>query len=650
MNPLGRPASPDRAAVKRQRRAFRPLIIYLVFALPVLAWDIHVKLVKKTFLSATVTLEGRRLEEPFQVQINGQPHALNRPVSPGFKTIRFSSRDTEVWEINRFVWYGQNPLGDVTLLRSRGDLRVAVQPKPLEVIVTGALAKLTSSEAEPVFRGLPVGDYRVRMRFQHFERELTVRVERSIMATVADKFAVGFLHLEIEPAGGRYELRSVPSGNLRLSGELPAMLTNLPPLNYQLELTRGDYPKSRTFFLSGGQTNQVREVFEYGQANITTEPSGATVMMGERIVGKTPLLLKELKPDSQTIQAALEGYLPVRWTVDIQTNLTVMLATNLVSLRYSEAMDRANAALNNYPRDYRLALTNLTTALTVIPGDPAATRLRQETQYQLHIKDGRSALSAGQIPAATKSVEAALALKPAGTEAVGLRADIQGAERDAEDRRQREVEQKATEVRRLAAMEKAAAQQKAEQEQRRLEAEKAAAEAKNVEEQRKLAMEKDAARAKAEEEQRRITAEKQAANQRREQMLAETFAKALEKTPPGQRVTWRTSVTQSEAASALTRAIGQLPQRWNVLTKTDGDGLEQYSLVGIGLPGATQRALVQCAQLSEFTEVRVAFWSQEIKGLLGITFRYDGAVAEKLRGVEPLFREKWQKELGKPLQ
>ena len=104
MNPSGEPESLGRSAFAARRRAFRPLIIYLVFALPVLGWDIHRRNAARTFLRADVNLEGKPLEAPLQVEIDRQPASLDAPAPLGNHVIKLSSKDTETWETNKFVW------------------------------------------------------------------------------------------------------------------------------------------------------------------------------------------------------------------------------------------------------------------------------------------------------------------------------------------------------------------------------------------------------------------------------------------------------------------------------------------------------------------------------------------------------------------
>ena len=534
-------------------------------------------------------------------------------------------------------------MGTVQLKRSRGELRVAVKPAPLQISLTGRLTNATSSGVAATFSNLPVGDYRVRLRFQHFTREVTATVARNSTKTLGESFPAGHLQIQSEPAGARYELEKSGGDPVQLRGDVPAAIAGLPPGEYRLVVARGDYQKARTIVLSRDQTNETRVVFEYGKVSIATEPTNAVVTLAGKPLGNTPLLVENLMPGRYPITAAREGFEVARWEVDVRGEETATLTTNLVSVLYTAAMRRATEHLSGFSKDYRAALADLAEALAAKPGDAEAGGLKLEAQYLLHQQDARGALSAGQLAGAMKAVDAALAMRPDGKDALDLKAAVQRAVAEAEARvleaRRREEERRQMEARR-----------KAEEEERRLAMEKETARLKAEEEQRRLAMEKEAARLKAAEEQRRLLAEQEAAKRRRIQAATDAFNKAVASKPSGQRVTWKTSETHHDATAAVTRAAVQFPDKWNIADLFHGDGFKQFTLVGIGIPGAARHALVQCAQLDGVTEIRAAFWLEEIRGPLGITLKLEGSLVENVRTISQNFRAKLERAIGKPLE
>lgn len=595
--PVVAPTVPSSAA--QTRHAFRPLVIYLIVALPILGWDIHRRLAARTFLRAEVNLENKSLEWPLQVEVDGKVASFGVPVPIGSRQIKLWSRDTEAWQTSRFIWYGDNPLGTVQLQRSRGDLRVAVKPAPAHITLGGRLTNATSYTPEAMFKRLPVGDYRIGLHFQHFTRDVTVSVARNSVSKLDTAFPVGHLKVESEPTGASFDLLSGRGERLFLRGEAPAAIGDLPPGEYRLVLARGDYTKTRTVTVGSGQTNEARVVFEYGKVEVVTEPTNAAITLNYQSTGKTPVVLESLMPGRYTLRATHEGFHPAEWTLNVTGNDTIKVSTNLLSVRYTEAVQRAKNHLYGFSRDYRAALTALTEALDAKPGDADAAKLKEEAQFQSHTQDARNALSTGRLTNALLAVEAALTMRPANAESTRLKTDIERAvrlagERAADARRQAEARQ---------AM---AAKQKVEQE-------RAA-------------------------EQRRVA-----------DLAASRFAQVMQKVPQKHlQQRWTTKATPAEVEAALPKAIGQNPDGWRVKVSGKEDVVVQVQLEGAGLAEVGRVAVVQLAPLESGTEVRAVFYTGEIKLLAGFTLKV--GEQDNLGAVARVFRERLEKQLGNPLR
>ena len=192
---------------------------------------------------------------------------------------------------------------------------------------------------------------------------------------------------------------------------------------------------------------------------------------------------------------------------------------------------------------------------------------------------------------------------------------------------------------------------KAEEEERRLAMAKETVRLKAEEEQRRLAMEKETVRLKAAEEQRLMLAEKEAVKDRRIQAARAAFSKALPNKQSVERMTWTTIEAQSEVAAAVSRAVGQSPDKWNTVGVFEGDGFKQFTLVGIGgVYESARRALVQCTQLDGITEVRAVFWLEDTKTLIGLPIKVEGKNEKYLHGVDSTFRAKLEKALEKSVR
>lgn len=591
------------------RHAFYPLVIYLFVALPILGWDIHLRQAARTFVRVAAQLEGGPLEAPLQVEIDGKPASLDASVPIGHRTIRLGSRDTETWSTNRFVWYGDNPLGTVQLRRSRGDLTVAVKPVPLQVTLSGRLTNATSGVSNPSFKGLPVGEYQVELQFQHFTEKLRVRVERNGTHVLNRAFPVAHLKAESMPAGSSFEVLAPVGERWFFRGETPGVVNDLPPGRYRVTFARGDYRKQETVFLTAGTTNGARAVFDYGNLNVTTEPTNAVVALDGQEAGTTPMVLTNLIPGRHSVTVRRQGFQAGRWDVDVKGEQTITLTTNLLSNRFVEAMRSAKAHLNGFTKNYPAALAKLSEALDEKPGDAEAEGLKVEARFALHLQEARSARFDGQLTNALKAVEAALALQPGRGEAATLKNSIESDLHNAVQARQM------------------AARRQAEEEQRR------------------LALEKEAAERQSQIMAARKAAELALAQKQIAQETKDRFDKAMAGIPKGQRPVWVTSAGFDKAVEALLRTLPLCAEKWKITKETKEADWIQLSVTGVGILSSNQRALLQCSKSGEATEVRVAFWFDDTKGLLA-----SGTIETDPGYIAEAFRKKLEGQLGRPLK
>ncbi len=206
-------------------------------------------------------------------------------------------------------------------------------------------------------------------------------------------------------------------------------------------------------------------------------------------------------------------------------------------------------------------------------------------------------------------------MRPEGAEAAALKADIQRAMGQNEQRLAMEAKRKADQA--------AEAQQK---EQARL-----AAEAK-----------------------RKADLEKAAEKQRREQLVDAKFNQVLQKLPKGNVPQhWKTTATLREVEAALLKVIGQTPDAWKLRgASTQEDGVLQMPLEGAGVAVAeiSRLGLVQLAQQDDGTDVRLVFWNATTQLLPGLTLRLGGQGNDALEPVTRAFRQRLEKQLGKSLR
>jgi hypothetical protein len=113
------------------------------------------------------------------------------------------------------------------------------------------------------------------------------------------------VQLTTKPSGLEYSL-SGTTGTL-LTGTTPATLYNLPPGDYQATFKRTGWPDfTANLSLATKVPVIVDHEFPEGSIAITSDPAGASIFVGKRLLGVSPLTV-ELPPGDTDILAKLTG-------------------------------------------------------------------------------------------------------------------------------------------------------------------------------------------------------------------------------------------------------------------------------------------------------------------------------------------------------
>jgi hypothetical protein len=369
-----------------RNRALRPLLVWLVGSAVLAAWYVQ-RHGASVFFSITVDGALPAAEE-VSAQMYGHPFAPGNRVRLGRRTLMITGQDIEPLERKVLVWFGNNNLGEIRLARSKGSLEVNAEPAPREIRVAGVRFVRTNSSAVATFTAVPVGEYRVTVVFDRFSEERAVQVRRNETSRLEVKPPVGTLSLSSEPPGASFSLAAASGGSLRIEGNAPTELRQLPPGEYQLRVWRGDYVKELRVPVAHGQTNRQHVVLDYGEVKLATAPPGATILKGGKELGRTPTTIGGLKPERYVYRLDLDGYLPVDLAVDVRGKESIAVSTNLTSRRYVSAMDRARWQFSS---DAQGALAAVEEALQAQPGDADATALKAKIEATLKKRDRKLA-------------------------------------------------------------------------------------------------------------------------------------------------------------------------------------------------------------------------------------------------------------------
>lgn len=355
----------------RRFRALRPLLVWLVGSIVLAAWYVQRRGASVLF---TATVDGTApVPDEVSMQLDGHRVASGDRARLGRRTLVITGQDIEPFERKFFVSFGTNDLGELKLARSKGSLEVSAEPAPREIRVAGVRFVGTNSSAVATFTAVPVGEYRVTVTFDRFSEERTVQVHRNETSRLEVKPPVGALSLSSEPPGASFSLAAASGGSLRIEGNAPMELGQLPPGEYQLRVWRGDYVKELSVPIAHGQTNRQQAVFDYGEVKLATAPPGARIFEGGKELGQTPKTIGGLKPGRYVYRLDLNGYLPMDLSVDVRGKESIAVSTNLTSRLYVSAMDRARWQFNSNTQG---ALAAVEEALQAQPGDPDATALK----------------------------------------------------------------------------------------------------------------------------------------------------------------------------------------------------------------------------------------------------------------------------------
>ncbi len=120
---------------------------------------------------------------------------------------------------------------------------------------------------------------------------------------------------EVEERLHNVVVRSDPPGaevrfNDQNQGETPLELWGLPSGRHRVELTKQGYePLSRLFYVPVDEPLNPYDLrLKPRTLRVVSEPEGATVVHGSRMLGKTPLVIEELPPGEHTLRLISPGY------------------------------------------------------------------------------------------------------------------------------------------------------------------------------------------------------------------------------------------------------------------------------------------------------------------------------------------------------
>lgn len=315
--------------------------------------------------------------EKLSVKLDGQPFPSGSRARFGKRTLTIESPETEPIQRNFRVWFKAVDLGDIYAPRSKGTLEVRANPVPKHLVISGPLYKNTNTNAVATFL-VPVGDYTVNAAFEHSIEQRRVQVHRNETSRLEISPALGTLKIVTEPKDAEFRLAGSSLGGSNLEGSTPAELKQLPVGSYNLRVWRNNYVKDVDITVNMDETNEQNVIFEYGEVEVLSNPEGASIVDQSGEIGKTPKKITNLKPGRYPFQLRLAGYYSVDVNPLVTGKQSVVIRTNLINVRYAEAMQTARSLVTSSFEDYQQALARIEEALQAQPGDAAALTLKDK--------------------------------------------------------------------------------------------------------------------------------------------------------------------------------------------------------------------------------------------------------------------------------
>ncbi|HXE43283.1 MAG TPA: PEGA domain-containing protein [Candidatus Baltobacteraceae bacterium] len=218
---------------------------------------------------------------------------------------------------------------DKTLIRSKGTLTLSTTPKGVSYTVSGGAEVESRTDltgtTPATLENLPTGDYQVQFQRDGWPVSIkSIQVPRNKTASAQQDFSAGTVVLTSDPSGA-----SVMQ-NDRLFGMTPLTLTNLPPgeLALQLQLA-GFSPTNFTETVKAGGKSTRNIYFARGAVQISSEPSGASILQNGKSLGSTPLTLNNLAPGTHLYTLQLSGYTATNIATTVKGGETADLSARL---------------------------------------------------------------------------------------------------------------------------------------------------------------------------------------------------------------------------------------------------------------------------------------------------------------------------------
>jgi hypothetical protein len=283
------------------------IAIVIIAALAYGGITLYKSVAAKTTLKYGFSLDGKMLTdftlEIPEVKVDGQTFTNGSHLNPGRHQISVSMGNVEPYERQFWIFHGDKNLGTLPLEYSKGSLSVTVNPSPATVILKHADEVVRQGDAPLNVDKLPVGDYMLVIHRGEYEETHSAKIQREQQTKMQVDLDLGSVDLSSDPADAEFDL----SGKgRRWQGKLPTKIEEVPGGNYSLVVSRKGWELNKNISVARGGITTNNVEFPYGSIEVTSDPTGMTVLTNGVEIGKTPMTIQEVKP-GQYILTASDG-------------------------------------------------------------------------------------------------------------------------------------------------------------------------------------------------------------------------------------------------------------------------------------------------------------------------------------------------------
>jgi hypothetical protein len=375
------------------------------------------------------------------VLVDGKPFTSGCTITPGLHHLKVDLQVAELFERRVWTVFGSKDLGALPLETCKGSLRVEVNPTPAKLVLRQGGRIIKEGSSPVTFEKIPLGEYKIEAQRGEYRETHPITIPGRQRVDANINLNLGRVDLSSVPTDAEYRLSGnghkwegslpavvvdVPVGEYRLTtcrkgaeisddvsvtagrvlshktefpygslevnsapaglviakngveiGKAPIVLRDLMPMQYVITASDGENEMAAQIAIKAKEAVKHCFIFNYTSVDISSMPTGASVIRYGKDVGKTPLTLNHIPAGDAKIVLSLQGYRTQEVSICAIENKTNIINAMLVSERYFNNVKQARDAITG--TQYADAQKFLATALEEYPNDQTVKALIDET-------------------------------------------------------------------------------------------------------------------------------------------------------------------------------------------------------------------------------------------------------------------------------